>query len=145
MSASAFLKSKRIKVNPGIPSASLLQHYEAESNAISLNSVIPPISSFPEGSEENIAMAVEQEQGNTGQAVTAANDRSTTVGNDPFSFLDFVKSYPNTNEFVYLVSVSQGQSTYNPYNLKIVDYFSIDTKNPDGYYTMSAQVCFAFK
>lgn len=111
------------------------------------NPVIPPIASFSEGSEENIAMAVEEE---AGRAVTAAeilqakekNDRAN-VGSDPFTFLEFVNSYPNTNEFVYLVSVSQGQSTYNPYNLRIVDYFSIDTKNPDGYYTMSAQVRFA--
>lgn len=143
---SAFLKSKRLKVNPGIPTASLIQHYEAESEARSDTSVIPPIGI----SEENIAMAVENEIGRPNQhqnqrenpTKIKENGDKKTIGNDPFSFLEFIKAFPNTNEFVYLVSVSQGQSTYNPYNLLIVDYFSIDTKNPEGYYTMSAQVHF---
>lgn len=61
---------------------------------------------------------------------------------DPFTFLEYVRQFPGTKEFVYLVSAYKGdrQSAYNPYNLKIVDFFAIDLKSTEGYYTMSAQV-----
>ena len=137
---SPHLAFKKVKVNPGIPTAALLQQYELENQKYQ-QTIVPPIASVAP-SMENIALSADMEE--QSQSPEAGKDTKASseenVGNDPFSFLKFIKQYPETNEFVYLVSVSQGTSTYNPYNLKIVDYFSIDTSSPDGYYTMSAKV-----
>ncbi|OAJ44270.1 hypothetical protein BDEG_27524 [Batrachochytrium dendrobatidis JEL423] len=61
----------------------------------------------------------------------------------PFVFLKFFSSHPNTNEFIYMVpyktSLKRDQPMFNPYNLQVVKFSEIDTKSPDGFYTMSFQ------
>jgi dynein heavy chain len=129
--ASSFLRAKKAKVNPGIPTAVLIKDFELRSEK---GAVIPPITPDT-SSQENIALAVEQQemQVDKKQEPVEDNDRN------PFTFLEFLEKYPETKEFVYLVSATNG-NTYNPYNLTIVNFFEIDTKSPDGYYTLSSQV-----
>ncbi|KAJ3357634.1 Dynein heavy chain 6, axonemal, partial [Kappamyces sp. JEL0680] len=128
----AFLHAKKLKVNPGIPTSVLQQHFELQNEKA--RAVVPPISSLF-ASEENIAIAVEQ---NARGSLDKPEVSEAGHDHDPFTFLNFILKYPETKEFVYLVSAATS-TTYNPYNLKIVDFMSIDTKSPDGYYTMSAQ------
>ena len=50
-------------------------------------------------------------------------------------FIEAVRRNPASLEFVYLVTVEDDPSIYNPYRLEIVDHSEI---RPNDYYTMSA-------
>ena len=55
--------------------------------------------------------------------------------NSPFEFINHITS-TNSKDFAY--GVPKTQERFNPYDLKLVDYFDIDKSL--GYYTISKQV-----
>ncbi|KAI9333548.1 dynein heavy chain and region D6 of dynein motor-domain-containing protein [Obelidium mucronatum] len=58
---------------------------------------------------------------------------------NPFQFIQYIEARGDTKEFAYLQAIKPslrlGNSTFNPYNLEILDYK--DIKKEDGYYTIS--------
>ncbi|KAI8850636.1 hypothetical protein BC829DRAFT_146293 [Chytridium lagenaria] len=58
---------------------------------------------------------------------------------DPFEFISHLQERPLSKEFAYMniikPSVKQGNLTFNPYNLEIVDFSEVDKRY--GYYTIS--------
>ncbi|KAJ3105519.1 Dynein heavy chain 6, axonemal [Phlyctochytrium planicorne] len=58
---------------------------------------------------------------------------------DPFKFIEFLQAHPHSKDFAYMniikPSVKQGNLTFNPYNLEIVDFSQVDKRY--GYYTIS--------
>ncbi|KAJ3215607.1 Dynein heavy chain 6, axonemal [Dinochytrium kinnereticum] len=68
-------------------------------------------------------------------AVTSVLEKSS----DPFHFIEYLQERPHSKEFAYMniikPSVKQGNLTFNPYNLEIVDFSQIDKHY--GYYTIS--------
>ncbi|KAI9346257.1 dynein heavy chain and region D6 of dynein motor-domain-containing protein [Obelidium mucronatum] len=61
---------------------------------------------------------------------------------DIFAFIKHLEKHPKSQEFAYLVPVSDGpikgeQTVFNPYNLEFADYSDLDKSR--GYYTMSLE------
>jgi hypothetical protein len=156
------LKAKKVKINPGIPMAEIHKTVGFHSNltqtgssdliakaesddSIHRSNVIPPIPSKHVTQDTSITPVESEVKKNKVSQDDIVMDpaSATDVIKTPFDFFEFLKENPTTLEYVYLVPVStnqKGQSTYNPYNLKIVGYFDIDTSSNEGYYTLSALV-----
>jgi hypothetical protein len=67
------------------------------------------------------------------------------IDDSPFTFINFLKDHPDTKEFVYLVpnnDLAKYGLAFNPYNLRIVQFSQINTKSPQGFFTMSSDVYF---
>jgi hypothetical protein len=99
--------------------------------------VIPPIATRPHDSPEP------KDQETTMLIDNPATANSVPKIITPFEFLAYVAKNPSTLEFVYMIPTRKSkkpQGTYNPYDLEVVDFFEIDTKSPEGYYTLSAKV-----
>ncbi|KAJ3111626.1 Dynein heavy chain 6, axonemal [Phlyctochytrium bullatum] len=62
---------------------------------------------------------------------------------DPFAFIEYLQQRPSSKEFAYMNIVKptakQGNLTFNPYNLEIVDFSKVDKRY--GYYTISNALC----
>lgn len=140
------LAAKRVKVNPGIPVAAIQKHVEQKNLGIPSKPAIPPIKR-DEAERASTADAIgrlsQQVQMSMDADIPPAEGGETVKMDTPFSFLNYLKLHPTTDEFVYLIpviSTLRGQPSYNPYNLQIVDFFQVNTKSSEGYYTMSAKV-----
>lgn len=141
------LVPKRIKINRDIPVAAIrksVQERRRELDELEHHKVIPPITPV---SRESTRIMSENEFEE--QCVAMEIDQPDPVEDEeikhdsPFRFLESLKKNPNTNEFVYLIpaNVSAKKAAFcQSYDLKIVEFFEIDTGGPHGYYTMSAKV-----
>jgi dynein heavy chain len=132
-----YLKPKKMRINPGIPIAEIHKDVSAYQKTFSNKDVVPPIKNLETEcpKEENICIKVERE-------ITKEESVKEEPFQTPFDFLDKIKKNPNTDEYVYMVTVTsskKAQGIYNPYNLKLVNYFQIDTSSSVGYFTMSAK------
>ncbi|KAJ3321819.1 Dynein heavy chain 6, axonemal [Boothiomyces sp. JEL0866] len=145
MKQKTLLAAKRIKINPGVPVAAIQKHVEQRNSAVMNKAAIPPIKreqSERATSGTSGSSSSQQVQISMHIDVPPAEGGETNKMDSPFSFLNYLKQHPQTDEFVYLVPVTstqRGQPSYNPYNLQIVDFFQINTKSSEGYYTMSAK------
>lgn len=137
-----------MKINPGIPVAEIKKEIDWQNRMLIKNGmeVIPPIEPRHYSADTETQLLG---QGHQHAPVSEPQPEATSsMTNEeevisPMEFLEFVKLHPNTKEFVYMVAVNssvKGQTSYNPYDLKIVNFFAIDTKSPEGYFTMSAMV-----
>lgn len=127
-STNIVLRAKRTKINPAVPLASIQQNTHALF-ASSLNEVkITAIAVLPAiTSVKQVGILENQAPGDT-------------IRNDsPFTFIKFIRSHPNTDEFVYMVRNS-GNTSYNPYDLQVVKYADIPKNSEEGFFTMSANV-----
>ncbi len=129
-----FLQAKKAKINAGVPIAAVHKQVQLKNSVINYQDIIPPIATRPLSSENIVEIEKQKDQ-----VLVAENGQHKSL----FKFLEFVKENPESNEFAYLIPAAfngKSQAVYNPYNLKIVDFFEINLKSSEGYYTISAKV-----
>jgi hypothetical protein len=65
-------------------------------------------------------------------------DTAKKTFREPFEFINFLISKPQSNDFVYMNPVKIGYTNFNPYNLEICEYSEVDRIG--GYFTLSRAV-----